>query len=587
MPLIHTSRLPQGAKFSQQRADKVIRFIEETTVHTKSSYAHSGGKCTFRKMREKAHCYDKHFILEPWQKGRAFRDENNEWAFEGILTPLFGAVRWSEKNQCYVRQFREAWLEMARKNGKSEIMAALGLYLLISDGEQSAEIYGAASDKDQAAMVFDVARDMIYLSPVLRRLKDKGDIEIIDSRKRIVYTPTRSFYRVVAADAAGNLGANPHGILFDEVLAQPNSDLWNYLRQGFGTRPQPMLIGVTTAGPNDKSFAFEEHEHGIKIGQDPDKDKKRFVFMAFTDEKEDWKDTTKWGEANPALSTNGGFLDIDFLIGEMEEAITKGDLSKAAAFKIFHLNQWGVSSDRWLDMEVWDESEASHNWVLGQDTAGIHAIAGLDMAETMDFTSWVLVWYDESHNRVMIKPHFWLTKKALTIRHGKRAEKMQEWIDAGYITLFNADVHNQDKMREHMLSDIAEYGVQLLGYDPFQAAGIISHLEDHSSVTAIKVPQTTTRMNPGSQELVNVMGTRMLTSNQNPVLRWQAENAAYKTDAEGHIKPHRETSDGNIDGIVALVNAFTVFVTEPVPGGDFYAFEDDELNDLLGDDDDD
>lgn len=580
MPFVHTTRLPKGAKYSAEKAERVVKFVEQACVHTKSSFAHSGTKkCTYRKLGEQAHCYKQHFVLEDWQKGSAVK-KDGIWELDGIIRPLFGAMKYSNAHKKWVRRYTLAWLEMARKNGKSELMAALGLYLLIADGEQGAEIYGAAADRDQASMVFDVARDMISLSPILSRMKDKGELEIVDSRKRIIHTPTRSIYRVVAADAMGNLGANPHGILFDEVLAQPNDSLWNYLRQGFGARVQPMMIGVTTAGPSRDSFAYSEHEFGLKVAEEPDLDPKRFVFMAFMSESDDWRDESKWGEANPALSTNGGFLDIDALRDEMNEIINKGDLSAVAHFKIFRLNQWGTSNNLWLDIEVWKDSEATAGLFEDDDMkgAGVTCYGGFDLAETMDFSSWVVV--ARSENRWMIKPHFWLTKYALNTRHKRRKEMILNWVEQGYVTLFQSDVHDYDKMREHMLEDIGEYGIRVFGYDPFQAPAIVNYLEDRTSAVAVKVQQTTTRMDAPSKELTRILGMRAMTSNSNPVLMWNANNAGYKSDSEGHIKPHKENSTGNIDGIIAVVNALFCDVSIPKkPSGDFFFFDDDELGD--------
>lgn len=541
MPLVHTSRLPEGAKFSRKKAERAIWFIEHACVHTKSAYK------------------GKPFLLADWQKGSATKVDG-EWEFTGIVAPLFGAQQWSNMHQTWVRRYTMAWLEMARKNGKSELMAALGLYLLMFDGEWGAEIYGAASDKDQAAQVFDVARDMIYLSPMLSKMRKEGKIEIVDSRKRIVYNPTRSFYRVVAADAAGNLGANPHAILFDEVLAQPNNELWNYLRQGFGVRPQPLLVAATTAGPNRESFAFGEHEFSLKVGADPNQDPKRFVFMAFTDEKSDWKDESQWPEANPGL---GDFLDIDKIRDEMVEVVNKGDLAAVNHFKIFRLNQWGTSQNLWLNMAVWDDSEEVTDGFTEEEAKAAKCIAGFDLAETMDLTAWVLVFYTD--DKVMIRPRYWITRQALEQRHKKRMEWMLRWIEDGHITVFETEVQDYDKIKKVMLDDIGEYGIRMFGYDPWQAPGIVSHLEDKSNVMAVKVPQLTTRMDPGAKELTRLMGLRMLSSNRNPVLRWNANNAGYKSDSEGHIKPHKENSTGNIDGITALVNALSVKVTVPEP----------------------
>jgi phage terminase large subunit-like protein len=540
MPLLHTSTLPNGAKFSAKRAAKAVNFIEKATVHTKSAWS------------------GKPFTMTPWQKGRAWQDENGLWRTDGIVTPLFGTMKYSPLYKQWVRQFSMAWLECARKNGKSELMAALGLYLLIFDGEYSGEVYSAASDRYQAAMVFDVARDMILLSPMLRRMKNKGELQIIDSQKRILYAPTRSIYRVIAADAAGNLGANPSAVLFDEVLAQPDERLWDYLRQGFGTRPQPLLVAVTTAGPSRESFAYAEHEFSIRVAEDPQLDPSRFVYMAFVAAGVDWLDETHWPEANPGLND---FLNIDVLRSEAIAIKNKGDLSQIANFKIFRLNQWGTSKHRWLDVGVWDESEEISGPFTEDDIQPIYAVGGLDLAETTDFTSWQIAFISEQ--RAMIVSRFWITRKAIERKHRKMLAKFAEWERDGWITVIEQDAHNYDLITEQILADIETYKITMLGFDQWQAPAVINRITERTDVVCVKVPQTTTRMNPGSKELTRVMGLRRLTTNANPVMRWMADNAAYKQDSDGNIKPSKVESTDSIDGITALVNALTVAVTVP------------------------
>src|ERR1043166_676678 len=341
------------------------------TVHTKSKWAR------------------KPFKLEDWQKGSAKRDENGKWKVDGIIAPLFGTIKYSEFWGQWVRQYNKAWIEMGRKQGKSELIAALALYLLIFDGEWSAEIIGAASDKNQASAVFNVARDMINLSPALSKLKEKGDLEIIDSRKRILYRPTMSTYQVVSADAMSNLGANPYAVLIDEVLAQPNRDLWDSLAQGFGTRPNQLIIGITTAGPDRESFAYTEHQHTIRAALNPDVDPTRFGFVAYVDEEADYEDESLWPEANPALGT---FFNIEQLRDELKTAKEKGDFAAINNFRIYRLNQWGNDASRWLDMTIWDESESKAGNFNPNELKGIPAIGGLDLASTQDLTAWVLVW---------------------------------------------------------------------------------------------------------------------------------------------------------------------------------------------------
>jgi phage terminase large subunit-like protein len=556
MPVVHTSTLPEGAEFSAKRARKAINFIEKMTVHTKSTWAR------------------KPFKLEDWQKGSAKKNDEGKWELEGIIAPLFGTIAYSEFWGQWVRQFNTAWIEMARKQGKSELIAAIALYLLIYDGEWSAEIIGAASDKNQASAVFNVARDMINLSPALSKLKEKGDLEIIDSRKRILYRPTMSTYQVVSADAMSNLGANPYAVLIDEVLAQPNRDLWDSLAQGFGTRPNQLIIGITTAGPDRESFAYTEHQHSIRAAlTEPTIDPKRFSFVAYVDEEADYENETLWPEANPALGT---FFDVQQLRDELKTAKEKGDYAALNNFRIFRLNQWGNDANRWLDMTIWDQSEETANSFDPDQLKGVPAIGGLDLASTQDLVAWVLVW--QTPERTMIKPHFWVPRKTLGNRHRRMRERFLDWEAQGWLTIVDSDSHDYTMITNHILSDIERYNITTLGYDQHQAPAIINQVEGKTDVLCISVPQTTTRLNAGSQELTRLMGNRQLTTNSNGMMRWMASNANYKQDSEGKIKPDKLKSRAPIDGLMALVTALTVLVGLPsAQEANVFTFSDTEL----------
>lgn len=458
--------------------------------------------------------------------------------------------------------------------------------MLIADGEESGEIFGAASDRDQAAMVYNVAKAMVAKSRVLSKMEERKELLVVDSKKRIIHVPTDSVYQVIAADAAGNLGANPSAILFDEILAQPNRDLWDYMRQGAGTRLQSLLLGVTTPGPDRNSFAYTEHEFGLRVAEDPELDPSRFVYIANVAEGVDWEDESHWHEANPGMWTpthRTGFLSIDVLRAEAKEAKNKGDLSEIANFKIFRLAQWGNRTNAWLDINVWDEMEDLAGSYTDEDIGTLPGVGGFDLAETMDLAAWIMVF--PAGDRVIVKAHFWITRNAIKKRHAKMLGKFLQWEQDGLITVFDQDVHDYDKIRDHMLADIVTFNITDIGYDPFQAPAIVSKIESTSDTVCEKIPQTTTRMNAGARELTRYMGVRCMTTNKNPILRWNADVATYKQDSDRHIKPDKQTSTGNIDGITALVNALSVLVQLPEPAQDaqLHTFEDD---DLWGDDDD-
>lgn len=212
------------------RAERVRTFFEKVLVHPRDKTP---------------------FILSPW-----------EWT--EIILPIFGTIHFDDHHGEWVRQYNLAWLEMARKNGKSEILAGLALYLLCADGQHMAEVYGAACDRDQAALVYNTAKAMVEASPYL-----SSRCKVIDSKKTITYPATNSVYRVIPADANGALGTNPSGIVFDEVLTQPNRELWDALKTGLGARKNALMIAATTAAYTTAKFALEEHDYGARVLKAP------------------------------------------------------------------------------------------------------------------------------------------------------------------------------------------------------------------------------------------------------------------------------------------------------------------------------
>ncbi len=504
--------MPAELTFDTKRADRAQNFIERLCVHTKGPYA------------------GKPFILEPWQ-----RDE--------IVRPLFGEVRFDDHFEDYVRRYSLAWIELGRKNGKSELLSALALYGLCADKEESAEVYGAACDRDQASLVYNVAKRMVELSPVLSKR-----LVVVDSKKRIIDPATNSVYQVIAADAGGNLGQNPSMILFDEVLTQPNRDLWDALETAFGTRTQQLMVAATTAGTTGAKFCLEEHDYGSRVlearARGEEIDPSRFVFMRNTPADSDWRDERNWHHANPAL---GSFLNINTLRNEARKA----EINPRAqnAFRQFRLNQWVSQSTRWLDMALWDQN--SEGPIDPEELYGHRAYGGLDLASTTDFASWGVLFPTDAGYRYL--PRFFIPRSMVEKRSKMRAE-LELWEREGFITVTEGSTINYDTIEKQILADAEAYGLRHFGYDPHNATQLVGHLED-AGLTGIKIPQFTSRLNAPTKEVERAVGSKSLDHGRNPVLRWMAENVQVKQDADGNIRPSRGDSADKIDGIAALVNA--------------------------------
>ncbi|KKM17276.1 hypothetical protein LCGC14_1677370, partial [marine sediment metagenome] len=220
-----------------------------------------------------------------------------KWQRQDIIEPLFGTL-----NADGTRQYQTAYIELPRKNGKSELASAIALKLLFTDREEGAEIYIGAADRDQASLVFDVAAEMTRRNPDLKRRA-----KIVPSTKRIIALKTRSFLRAIPADVAGSYGFDAHGIIADELHAWPKRDLWDALTTSTGSRRQPLVVAITTAGYDRNSICWEQHEYARQVLAGTVRDPSFFAYIRAADEDEDWTSEKVWKACNPAL---GDFRSI-------------------------------------------------------------------------------------------------------------------------------------------------------------------------------------------------------------------------------------------------------------------------------------
>lgn len=562
-PFIRFAPDPGFFRYMPDRAERVIAFIERFCVHTKGRFA------------------GQPFILTTWQKDK-------------IIRPLYGTVQWDDQLGQWRRQHAIAWLEMARKQGKSQLLSALGLYHLLADGEESAEVYGVAADRDQAALVFNVAKRMVELSPFLRK-----HVEIIDSKKRLVYARTNSFYQVLPGDAAGALGVNASAVLFDEVLTQRDRHLWDAMRQSFGTRVQPLMIAATTAAYTSAAFALAEHEHSLRVQADPSIDPARFVFARNLAPDWDYRNEgfppcqvaliaalspefaaahpmrcpehgnacggpegTGWYYAAPGL---GDFFSIETMRAELREVENRP--AALQAFRVFRLNQWQSQAERWLDMSTWDANGLPK--FAADDLAGRACVGALDLASVQDFTAWVLLFSgsptDPDAPGFTVLPHFFVPRHAVDAR-APMADRFAEWERAGFLTVTAGQTTDYNAILARIAADAERFRVRMVGYDPWNATHLVSLLDERGQAT-VKVPQSAARLNDPTKLLESLLAERQLWHGGHPVLRWMADNVELEVTAEGHVRPSKRKSGEKIDGIAATVSALFVASIPEVADG--------------------
>lgn len=353
--------------YSEERADYAVNFIQ-CLSHTKGTWA------------------GKKFELLPWQ--------------EEIIRDLFGII----KPNGY-RQFNTAYIEIPKKMGKSELAAAIALLLCCGDGEERAEVYGCAADRQQATIVFDVAADVVRMCPALNRR-----VKILASQKRIVYLPTNSFYQVLSAEAYSKHGFNVHGVVFDELHTQPNRKLFDVMTKGSGdARTQPLYFLITTSGTDTNSICYETHQKAKDILEGRKIDPTFYPVIYGADENDDWTDPKVWKKANPSLGVTVG---LDKVKAACESA--KQNPGEENAFRQLRLNQWVKQSVRWMPMDRWDSCNFN---VDEEELLGRICYGGLDLSSTTDITAFTLVFppLDED-DKFIVLPYFWISEDTLELR---------------------------------------------------------------------------------------------------------------------------------------------------------------------------
>jgi phage terminase large subunit-like protein len=490
--------------FDNQAADLAVNFFEKLLVHSKGEWA------------------GKPFKLQDWQK-----DE--------IIRPLFGWKRKSDKT----RKFRTAYIEVPRKNGKSTLCAGLALYLLFADGEAGAEVYSAASDRDQARIVFDEAKNMVLASPALSRY---GQV----LRNTILIKSERSTYKVLSADAYTKHGFNAHGIIFDELHAQPNRELWDVMNTSTGARRQPLMVMITTAGVyNPESICWEQHEYARQVLDGTLEDETYFAYIAAADEADDWTNPVAWAKANPGL---GETIKLDYLETECKRA--QNSPAYQNTFRRLHLNQWTQQNERWIDMGAWNSCSMELPNLEGRSCYG-----GLDLASTTDIAAFVLCFPPQEEGEpYWLIPHFWIPMDNLLDRMRKDRVPYDAWIRDGYLSATPGNVIDYYYIEQTIRQLALKYEIVEIAFDRWGATLLYNRMEE-ARQNMVQFGQGFASMSAPMKELMKLILSKSISHGGNPVLRWMADNVIARTDPAGNIKPDKSKSRAKIDGIVASIMA--------------------------------
>lgn len=515
-------------EFSEQRAEHVCRFIE-LLPHVKAEWA------------------GRPITLQPWQ------------IF--ILTTAFG---WLKAGTPF-RRFRTVYIEVPRKNAKSTLSSGVALYLVTADREPGAEVYSAATTREQARIVFDDARDMALRTPPLRqRFGVRAFAHSIASQFRedradgtvAEYT---GLFRALSAEGSTLDGLNVHAAIVDELHAHKKRAVWDVIETATGSRAQSLLWAITTAGVDTSGICYEQRTYvtrllntvlrghkglGYPIKGTFAEDETYFGIIYTIDDTDEWTDASCWAKANPNLGISVKPDDIRRLA---DKAIRMA--SARSNFLTKRLNVWVNAAQAWMDMRKWDECadpELRIEQFLEQDTW-----ISLDLASKRDIADKVNLFQRQIDGRT----HWYAFAKHYLPEEACSEDVNAQyvgWKTDGWLTATPGNVTDYDVIEADIEADMSRFNVREVPFDPWQATQLSSHLTD-KGVPMVELRQTVQHLSEPMKEFEALVLDGRFHHNGDPVLTWMVGNVVAKRDAKDNIYPRKESEDKKIDGAVAII----------------------------------
>ena len=493
--------------FDPDAAQHVIDVFHNLFVHIEGSFA------------------GKHFLLELWQ--------------QSILANVFG---WKRPDG--MRRYREVFVYIPRKNGKTPFGAGILNYVLFFDNEPGAQIYGAAGEKEQAALLYRHATGMISREEEL-----SSRCKVYRAFKSIqLLSDPGSTYKVLSADADTKHGGNPHLVILDELHVQKNRELVDVFTTSFASegRKQPLFISFTTADfEREGSICNEKHDYAKKVRDGIIKDDAFLPVIYEATLEDDWTDPKVWKRVNPNLGVS---VSMDYLKRACAKA--KEMTSFENTFKRLHLNIRTEQAMRWLKMDKWDACNAP---VDEKMLEGKECYMGLDLASNKDVAAAVML-FPADDGSYDVVPRFWIPRDNAAARDKRDRVPYTAWARDGYITMTEGDMIDYDVIRRDICELGERFNILEISIDRWAATHLITQLSGDGH-EMVPFGNGFHDMNAPTQELEVLVCSGRIRHGGNPVLRWMASNVAIETNATDYIKPSKKKSTEKIDGIVALIMA--------------------------------
>lgn len=508
-------------RFDRGRAAKVCRFVE-LLPHIKGPKA------------------GQPLVLEPWQ------------VF--VVAVVFG---WLVKATGR-RRFRRAYIEVPRGNGKSALTSPIGLYLLAADGESGAEVYSAATTRDQARIVFQMAREMVRRSPDLR---DALGVQV--HAQAITVLSEASKFEALSADAHTLDGLNVHGGLIDELHAHRTREVYDVIETGCGKREQPLLWVITTAGSNQRGICYEVRSYVQKVLAGTVQDDAQFGVIYTIDEGDDWREEAIWRKANPNWGVS---VQPDHVAQLAAKAMQLP--SATANFLTKHLDVWVNADLQWLPPGAW--AACADRGLSAEQFAGAPCVIGLDLASKTDVAAALRLfrddWVGDDQPSYTVFARFYLPEARI---EQDGTGMYRGWRDSGWLVETPGDVIDFTTIEEHLLDDSRLHEVREIAYDPWQATQLAQRLQAQGAL-AVEFRNTVGNFSPAMKELEALTRARRIRHDGNPVLEWMFSNVVCHYDAKENVYPRKERPENKIDGVVALITALGRWMAQPAPARSVY-----------------
>ena len=476
-----------------------------------------------------------------------------EWAGEAIeLEPFQQFMVWSLfgwKKADGNRRFRTAYIEEPRKNGKTTTAAGIGIYLAFIEGEPGAEVYTAATKRDQARIAHNDATKMVKSSPQLKKI-------ITPYKDNLHNKADGSKFEPLGRDSDSMDGLNVHGAICDEVHAWKDRMMWDLLETATGSRRQPLMLAITTAGYDRQSLCYQLHDYAEKVAYGIVEDDSFFGLIYTIDEGDDWENEATWFKANPNLGVSKKLDDMRRLAERAKEMP-----AALNSFLRLHLNVWTQSSERWISPEKWEGCNIQPiNESLFEKR---YCWAGLDLSSTLDISALVYVFPGMPHADVLCR--FFIPEENMRKRISRDRVPYDAWVRAGYMIATPGNVIDYDYILAQIEKDMRFFNIKEIAYDPWNSTGVTNKLSKQNA-PLIEFRQGYVSMNPAMKALEVAISEGKINHGGNPALRWMADNIVAAIDPAGNMKPDKSKSTEKIDGIVALLMAYyraTFFRQEP------------------------